>query len=121
MVLVSFHIEGAERASGTKILARTASDALFFVDHRNLDGLRIIRVGRYHLYSLGRAMAGTIIAGLTIPQRDAVLFYPDSMANPYRGLVDNRNGTDGPGRTNLRALHTLRPAISTLIRHRRLH
>lgn len=121
MTFMSFHIDGAEWAGGTKMLAGTAADAPFCIDGRNLQRTLVALHRGYHLYGSCGAMACAIATSLSVGQGDAVLPYPHGMA--YLGgrfhLACYR--TYDPCGAYLRTLGALWPAISAFVRHFGLH
>ena len=54
-------------------------------------------------------------------QRHAIILNPYRMADLYCRLIRPGNRFDCPGGTNFAAFGALRPAVSTLVRHRGLH
>ena len=60
MVFMTFHIDGTERTSGTKVFARTTTDASFGIHNRNLQRFRVIGILSHHLDGTSRTMALTI-------------------------------------------------------------
>ena len=121
VIFMTFYIQGAERTGRAQILARAATDTFLFVYDRNLEGVGVRRVGGDHLDSLCRAMALTIVAGLTVAQRNTVFLNPNSVSDLCSRFVGDRERLDSPRRTNLGTLDALRTAITTLERHLGLH
>lgn len=81
-----FDVDGAERSSRTKVLARTASDAPFGVDRRNLRRVGIVDVGKHHLYGSGWAMPGAVAAFHAVGQRYAIVLDPYGVTYLYGRL-----------------------------------
>lgn len=81
MYRVSFHINRAERACRTKVLAGSAADAPFGIHNGDSDRVHIFTVGRDHQYRTRRAMTGTVAALHSIGQRNAILPDPYGMAD----------------------------------------
>ena len=98
---VTFHVDGAEWASGTEILAGTASDATLHIDHWYSDRGLILRVGRHHQDGSRRTVAGTVATLDVVSHRDAILLHPYGVADAGGRLVCLRDRLDGSSRANL--------------------
>ena len=130
--LVALHIDGRERTGRAKILTGPASDTSLGVNSRHHQFLTVITflpaamvtavsLQRHHLYGSCRTVTGAVAARLTVPDGDTVVLNPYGMAYMGRRLFRYIDGPDSPCRTDLRALGTLRTAISSLVGHLRLH
>ena len=80
---MSFYIQGTERAGRTQILARAATDTFLFIYDRNLEGVGVRGVGGNHLDSFRRTMALTVVAGLSVAQRNTVFLNPYGVSYLY--------------------------------------
>lgn len=116
-----FHIDGRKRARRTEVLTGSATDAAFGVNDRYLQGFRIIRIRGNHFYGIRRTMAGTVTALDTVGQRDAIRFHPHGMTDLDGRFICFRYQCDGSCRTDLGAFCTLGAAVTTFVRHFRLH
>ena len=112
---MSGHVDGAERTGRAKILTSSATDTFFYIHYRNLWRILIIGVGRHHLNSSRRAMAGTVATLHAIRQWYAVFFYPNSVADLSGGFICRSNRMNGACRTDFRTFGALRAAISALV------
>lgn len=121
MNLMTFHIYSAERPSGTKILACSASDATRFVDHRHLGRIWIILARCHHLNRTCGAMARAVAALHSVGERHAILPHPYGMAYLHRRLVGRREPHDGPCRTHFRTACAFGATIAALVRRLGLH
>ena len=100
MSRVSLHVDGTEWASGTEILAGTASDATLHIDHWYSDRGLILWVGRHHQDGSRRTVAGAVATLDVVSHRDAILLHPNGMADAGGRLVCLSNWLDGSSRAN---------------------
>ena len=135
---MSLHIDGAEGARWTKILAGTTAYTLLLVHHRNQQYMfawNLLIVGIQptpavlmnaslqgnHLDSLGRTMAGTVATGDTICHRHTVVFNPNGMTHLNGCLLLLGNGLYGSCWADITASCTFRSAIATFVAYFGLH
>lgn len=121
MYFVSLYMDGTKWFCRTEILTCAASNATAQVDGRELWRVLILRIGWNHHDGSRWTVASTVAAFHTIGEDDAVFLRPYRMTNLDARLILLLDRLDGTSRTNLTASVTLRSAVSTLIRHRRLH
>ena len=121
MALMSLHIDRAVRTGRAQILASTTTDTFLLIDNRLLKRLRIVLVDGDHLDRLRRAMAFAVTAFHAISQRNTILMDRNGMTNLDSRLVGPSNQLNSASRTNLGTFHAFGTAITTLVRHLRLH
>ena len=121
MAIVSLHINGTKGTCRTKVLACSASYASLRVHNGYLQSSLSILIQRHHLYGTGGTMTLTITARTAIAHWNTILPDPHGMTNLYGGLLLASNRTYGTSRAHIRTLRTLGTAISTFVRHLRLH
>ena len=80
---MTFYIQGTERTGRAKILTRAATDTFLFIYDRNLEGVGVRGVGGNHLDSFRRTMALTVVAGLSVAQRNTVFLNPYGVSYLY--------------------------------------
>jgi hypothetical protein len=81
MHLMSFHVNGRQGSSRTKILAGTTTNATLHVDRRDEWRVIIILVERHHLYGPHGAMPGTISTLHLVGDSHAVFLHPYGMSD----------------------------------------
>ncbi len=121
MVLVAFHINGTERAGGTKILTGSAADTAFGVYHRELRRVRVVRDTGKHLDGTCGTVAGTVTAFYTVRINNAVFINIHGVADLGGRFVGDGNGTYRSGGTYFRTFGTFRTAIAPFVGHFGLH
>ena len=62
MYLMTFHMDGCKRPCRAEVLTCSAADASLFVDCRNHERIRIVRILADHPYRPVRTMACTVSA-----------------------------------------------------------
>ena len=81
MYFVSFNMYCSKRSCRTEVLTSSATDTSLFVDNRNPERLRIIRILADHLDRSGRAVTCTVAAAYSVGVHDAVVEIYDSMSD----------------------------------------
>jgi hypothetical protein len=81
VTIVSFYINGTERAGRAEVFTSSTTDATFGVDRRNSDGIGVFRIGRDHLDGTNRTVAGAIAAPYAFGCGQTVFLDPDRPAH----------------------------------------
>ena len=132
---MSLDVYCAERPRRTQVLAGSAADAFFGVNGRYLQcrspvfsiifhipvPVSVPLPYRDHYYGSGGAVSGAVAAFYIVRNDNAVFPYPDCMAYLDGGLLCCRYRQNRACRTDFRAFGAFRPAVSSFVRHFRLH
>ena len=84
MYFVSLNVNCGERPCRTQILAGTTSDASFFIDSRNHQRLRVIRILPHHPYRTGRTVTGAVAATYSVGIYHAIVQVDHGVSYLYR-------------------------------------
>ena len=81
MYFVSFNMYCSKRSCRTEVLTSSATDTSLFVDNRNPERLRIIRILLDHTDGTCRTMSGAVSAAYLIDVHNAVVKTYDSVSD----------------------------------------
>lgn len=73
MYLMTFHMDGCKRPCRAEVLTCSAADASLFVDCRNHERIRIVRILADHPYRTARAVASAVSAADLVCVDDAIV------------------------------------------------
>ena len=81
MHFASFDVDGAQRPCRAQMLARSAADAAFGIDDRNLERAWLVGIFRQHLDGANRAMCCAVATTYTIGHNHAIIAQPNGITN----------------------------------------
>ena len=115
MPLMSLNVYRTERASGTQVLACSATDATLCVYYGYLRRLVVLGIHVHHQYGSRRTMAGTVAAAHAVGHRQTVFLYPHCMTDADGRLLRHGYRMYGSSRTYLRTTCTLGATVAILV------